>query len=61
MELAAHELDKLERYETRAWSRQMRAIRTFIKLTQDARSNQGLYVITETYLGCTFGGTKPNS
>ena len=35
MELAAHELDKLERYETRAWSRQMRAIRTFIELTQD--------------------------
>jgi hypothetical protein len=35
MELAAHELDKLERYETRAWSRQMRASRTFIELTQD--------------------------
>ena len=31
LELAAPDLDALERYETRAWSRQMRAIREFIE------------------------------
>ena len=31
MELAAADLDRLERYETRAWSRQMRAMRTFCR------------------------------
>jgi hypothetical protein len=32
LELAARDLDALERYETRAWSRQMRAIREFIDI-----------------------------
>jgi len=36
MELAAPELDKLERYETRMWSRQIRAMRTFIELSRAA-------------------------
>lgn len=34
MELAAAEIGRLERYESRAWSRQMRAIRSFIELSR---------------------------
>ena len=35
-ELAAADLKKLERYETRAWSRQMRAIRSFIEFSRNS-------------------------
>ena len=38
LELAAPDLDALERYETRAWSRQMRAIREFIDIRRSAES-----------------------
>jgi hypothetical protein len=34
IELAAANLDRLERYDTRAWSRQRRAIRSFIELSR---------------------------
>jgi hypothetical protein len=36
LETAAAELGRLERYETRAWSRQMRAIRSFIELSRNS-------------------------
>jgi hypothetical protein len=36
LEAVAAELDRLERYETRAWSRQMRAIRSFIELSRNS-------------------------
>jgi hypothetical protein len=38
LELAAPDLDRLERYEYRAWLRQMRAIRDFIDIKQSAES-----------------------
>jgi hypothetical protein len=38
LELAGADLDKLERYETRAHSRQMRAIREFIEIKRSAES-----------------------
>jgi hypothetical protein len=37
-ELAAPEIDRLERYESRAWTRQMRAIRNFIEIKRAAES-----------------------
>jgi len=36
MELAAPDLDRLDRYEARAWTRQMRAIRNFIEISRSA-------------------------
>ena len=38
LEVAAPDLDRLERYEYRAWLRQMRAIRDFIDIKQSAES-----------------------
>jgi hypothetical protein len=38
LELAAPNLARLERYEYRAWLRQMRAIRDFIDIKQSAES-----------------------
>jgi hypothetical protein len=40
LELAAPEIDSLERYESRAWTRQMRAMRNFIEISRstDGRS-----------------------
>jgi len=37
LELAASEIDRLERYESRAWTRQMRAIRNFIEISRLAK------------------------
>ncbi len=34
LELAGPEIDRLERYESRAWTRQMRAMRTFLEIAQ---------------------------
>ena len=34
LELAGPEIDRLERYESRAWTRQLRAMRSFIEISR---------------------------